>query len=421
MTDRSCGLTTTHAGVDVPRSSLGEALGLLAEVVRSTALADDDVMRQVAQAKAGLAQAAQSGPALAGLAAAREVWPLNHRAARPTGGTESSLDAITPGAVRDFHEAMWRPAGGVLVLAGEGVSSVGAEAFGDWTGAREGLGSGADEPVAPATAAGSRRVMLVDRPDAVQADIRVQARVPGRDDPLWPGLKVACGAVGGTFGSRLNTVLREEKGWSYGVSMFAQALRVGGLVTMGGAFRTEVAAQALTTGLELLDPGLRPLEESEVTAAREHAVGVAPLQYDTASAVAHQVAVLEMAGLSGAWVDEHMAHMAAVDAAMANQAWAGLLPPAAWRIDRGGGQCRRARARAGGGRIRGRGGRARRPAGLSCRAGLLGCDSRRDRAPAGRFRSRRAPILPSFAVSRPVTYTVVVAPGLPIRCRGEGH
>lgn len=331
--DGSCGLTATHAGIDVPRSNLHEALELLAEVVRSTALADDDVMRQVAQGRAGLAQAAQSGPALAGLAAARAVWPLNHRAARPTGGTESSLDAVTPAAVRAFHEAMWRPAGGVLVLAGEGVSSVGAEAFEDWTGVREGLGS-EEEPVrAESGAAGDRRrVMLVDRPDAVQADLRVQALVPGRDDPLWAALKVACGALGGTFGSRLNTVLREEKGWSYGVSVFAQALRTGGLATMGGAFRTEVAAQALVTGLELLDPASRPLEEAEVTAARDNAVGVAPLQYDTASSVAHQVSVLEMAGLSAGWVDDHMAAMASVDADAANRAWTELMSPAVWRI-----------------------------------------------------------------------------------------
>ncbi|AXE40004.1 putative zinc protease [Acidipropionibacterium virtanenii] len=329
--DGSCGLTTTHAGIDVPRSNVEDALVLLAEVVRRTELADDDVMRQVAQARAGLAQAAQSGPALAGLAVARQVWPLDHRASRPTGGTESSLDAVTPTAVRAFHEAMWRPAGGVLVLAGEGVSSVGVEAFEDWTGSREGLGSASEVP-AGGTGAGGRRVMLVDRPDAVQADVRVQTRVPGRDDPLWPGLKVACGALGGTFGSRLNTVLREEKGWSYGVSMFAQAMRVGGLATMGGAFRTEVAAQALVAGLELLGPASQPLSGAEVVSARDHAVGLAPLQYDTASAVAHQVSVLEMSGLGAAWVDEHLAAMASVDAPTANEAWETLLPASAWRI-----------------------------------------------------------------------------------------
>lgn len=331
--DGSCGLTATHAGIDVPRRNLDGALDLLAEVVRRTALADEDVMRQVSQARAGLAQAAQSGPALAALAAARAVWPLEHRAARPTGGTGATLDAITPDDVRGFHESMWRPAGGVLVIAGEGVGSVGAGAFASWTGERQ---HGAETPagVVPGEpAAGSARtVTLVDRPDAVQADVRAQALVPGRDDPRWAALKVACGALGGTFGSRLNSVLREEKGWSYGVSAFVQALRDGGLATMGGAFRSEVAAKALVTALELLDPASGRLRDAEVKAARDNAVGVAPLQYDTASAVAHQVSVLEMAGLGGSWVDEHMSRMAQVGADDANRAWQELLAPPVWKV-----------------------------------------------------------------------------------------
>lgn len=290
-------------------------------------------MRQVSQARAGLAQAAQSGPALAALAAARAVWPLEHRAARPTGGTGATLDAITPDDVRGFHESMWRPAGGVLVIAGEGVGSVGAGAFASWTGERQ---HGAETPagVVPGEpAAGSARtVTLVDRPDAVQADVRAQALVPGRDDPRWAALKVACGALGGTFGSRLNSVLREEKGWSYGVSAFVQALRDGGLATMGGAFRSEVAAKALVTALELLDPASGRLRDAEVKAARDNAVGVAPLQYDTASAVAHQVSVLEMAGLGGSWVDEHMSRMAQVGADDANRAWQELLAPPVWKV-----------------------------------------------------------------------------------------
>lgn len=340
----TCGLSSSHAGIDVPRRSLAPAIDLLAEIVRSSALIDEDVLRQVAQARAGLAQTAQSGPSLAGLAASRRAWPPGHRAARPTVGTETTLGQIAPADVRDFRDATWRPAGAVLVLAGDGVESVGLDAFSGWVGAREaGVGEVAAEvPSAekvlalgpePSTTPGSSvPVLLVDRPDAVQADVRIQARVPGRRDPRWASLRVACAVLGGTFGSRLNTVLREEKGWSYGVSAGASALRDGGLVTVGGAFRTDVAAEALQVGLGLLDPSSRPLENDEVRDARNHVVGIAPLQYDTAGAVARQVAVLEMAGLNGFWVDQLMADTAAVGADRANRVWEELLPADCWGI-----------------------------------------------------------------------------------------
>ncbi|AZZ40357.1 insulinase family protein [Acidipropionibacterium jensenii] len=328
--DGACGLTSSSVSIDVPRGHLDPALDLLAEIVTSSALADEDVLRQMAQARSQLAQAAQNGPSLAGLAVSREVWPLGHRASRPTAGTASTLDAITTADVRDFRDATWLPAGGVLVLAGADVDGVDLGAFSQWTGARE---DAAEEVRSdPIRADGPTRVLLVDRPDAVQADVRIQTRVPGRQDSRWAALRVACGVLGGTFGSRLNTVLREEKGWSYGVSAAARAMRDGGLVTVGGAFRAEVAAQAVRAALDLVDPGSPSLEDAEVRDARNHAVGVAPLQYDTAGAVASQVTTLEMAGLTGAWVDHLMADTAAVTTDLANQAWRELLPASTWRV-----------------------------------------------------------------------------------------
>lgn len=328
--DGACGLTSSSVSIEVPRRHLDQALELLAEIITSSALADADVLRQMAQARAQLAQAAQNGPSLAGLAVSREVWPLGDRASRPIGGTATTLDAITPDDVRAFRDATWLPAGGVIVLAGDGVDQVDLGAFSQWTGAR--AGEAGKVRWDQLRNDGPTRVLLVDRPDAVQADVRIQTRVPGRQDPRWAALKVACGVLGGTFGSRLNTVLREQKGWSYGVSAMARALRDGGLVTVGGAFRAEVAAQAVRTALDLVDPASARLEEAEVRDARNHAVGVAPLQYDTAGAVASQVTTLEMAGLTGEWVDQLMADTAAVTADRANRAWHELLPASAWRV-----------------------------------------------------------------------------------------
>ena len=74
----------------------------------------------------------------------------------------------------------------------------------------------------------------------------------------------------------------------------------------------------------------------EVDDARDHSVGVAPLQYDTVGAVAHQVAALVGAGLAPNWVDDHLAAVASVKASAgewsANRAWRELLNPDSWRV-----------------------------------------------------------------------------------------
>ncbi|GAE77953.1 protease [Cutibacterium acnes JCM 18918] len=78
------------------------------------------------------------------------------------------------------------------------------------------------------------------------------------------------------------------------------------------------------------------LRADEVDAARDHSVGIAPLQYDTAGAVAHQVAALVGAGLAPNWVDDHLAAVASARASAGewsvNRAWRELLIPDSWRI-----------------------------------------------------------------------------------------
>ena len=50
--------------------------------------------------------------------------------------------------------------------------------------------------------------------------------------------------MGGAFLSRLNKVLREERGYTYGVRLGFMPLRQGGSFAVQGSFRTEVVADA---------------------------------------------------------------------------------------------------------------------------------------------------------------------------------
>ena len=328
--DGSAGGAGSHVGVDVPVTRFDAAAELFVELLNATSLAEEDIARQIDAARASLAQTSQQGSALAGMAAARALWPAGSRPSLPTIGTLSSVEKLNAAAAREFWAARWTTSNAVLVVAGEGVESLDLSAFGGWT------ASGCPSQVTPTQPRfDGPRVILVDRPDAVQADVRIQQATVGRSHPGWAALKVACGALGGTFGSRLNQVLREDKGWSYGVGMSNRPLPNGGLATVAGSFRTEVGADAVAEALRILTSS-DDLRADEVDAARDHSVGVAPLQYDTAGAVAHQVAALVGAGLAPNWVDDHLAAVASVKASAgewsANRAWRELLNPDSWRV-----------------------------------------------------------------------------------------
>jgi len=134
-------------------------------------------------------------------------------------------------------------------------------------------------------------------------------------------------ALGGAFLSRLNAVLREEKGYTYGVHAVNVPLRRGGYTSVQGSFRNEVVADAVSLMGPLLDVGSQPFTADEIERARAYLVGVQPLQYATASGVCNGVLTLVGAGLTAGFVDDLRAAYGRVTPASATAAAADLLPP----------------------------------------------------------------------------------------------
>ncbi len=64
----------------------------------------------------------------------------------------------------------------------------------------------------------NRRRIWVEKPDAMQNGIRMGIPVVNRSHPDFPGLRVLNTILGGYFGSRLMSNIREEKGYTYGIS-----------------------------------------------------------------------------------------------------------------------------------------------------------------------------------------------------------
>ena len=168
---------------------------------------------------------------------------------------------------------------------------------------------------------------LVDRPGSVQADVRWGWFTIDRADPRWADLQVATNALGGAYLSRLNRVLREEKGFSYGVSLVNSALRSGGYTYTHGSFRNEVVGEALGLMPGLLDVAASPITADEVARARDFLVGTTPLRYATASGVTVGVLSLVAAGLGADHIERQLAAYRAVTPASATAVAAGLVDP----------------------------------------------------------------------------------------------
>ncbi|MEU6964494.1 pitrilysin family protein [Streptomyces chrestomyceticus] len=299
-----CGATldahADHPGVrvslEVPASRLDKALGLLADALRAPAFPDGEVERLVANRLDEIPHELANPARRAAMALSKELFPADSRMSRPRQGTEETVARIDAAAVRAFYEAHVRPATATAVVVGDftGVDLDAAltETLGAWTGSPA-------EPVkaSPITADDTGRVVIVDRPGAVQTQLLIGRIGADRHDRVWPAQVLGTYCLGGTLTSRLDRVLREEKGYTYGVRSFGQVLRSSAdgdgaaMLAISGSVDTASTGPALEDLWKVLRTlAAEGLTDAERDVAVQNLVGVAPLKYETAAAVAGTLA-----------------------------------------------------------------------------------------------------------------------------------
>ncbi|MEU2871734.1 pitrilysin family protein [Streptomyces olivoreticuli] len=299
-----CGATldahADHPGVrvslEVPASRLGKALALLADALRAPAFPDGEIERLVRNRLDEIPHELANPSRRAAMALSKNLFPADARMSRPRQGTEETVERIDAAAVRAFYEAHVRPATTTAVVVGDftgvDLEAVLADSLGAWTGS-----AAEPRPVPPITADDTGRVVIVDRPGAVQTQLLIGRIGADRHDRVWPAQVLGTYCLGGTLTSRLDRVLREEKGYTYGVRSFGQVLRSAPEGTGAAMLAISGSVDTASTGpaLEDLWTVLRTLAaegltDAERDAAVQNLVGVAPLKYETSAAVAGTLA-----------------------------------------------------------------------------------------------------------------------------------
>jgi len=329
MTDalEGCGAAVVAAGarldgaslaVEAPVTRLRQVLPLMAELVQEPAYADDDVARLVDDRLLAIATGECSPSVVATKAFYSSLG--QHRLARPVGGSAETVARITPDAMRAWHTAAVRPDRSRLILAGDLPDDVAAwtqAAFDSWgTSPISGLAAAEPPPAPP-----NRRVLLVHRPGAAQASLRVGTLTPTRHHPDWAGLQVANGVVGAMFGSRLNTVLREQEGLTYGAGSGLSPARETAIFMAHAECDPALVVRAAQLMLELLDLEAAPITDTEARHAANYITRTTPLRLDTAAAVASQAAEFALGAVPQDWFDAHMSRVRHTTAEAAQQAF----------------------------------------------------------------------------------------------------
>ena len=205
------------------------------------------------------------------------------------------------------------PKGAVLTLVGDlrpaaALDAVEA-ALGGWSGR-----AAKPLPKLPKHTPGG--VTIVDRPGAVQTNIRLGAPALPRTAPNYAALQVANVVFGGYFSSRLVNNIREDKGYTYSPRSSIEHAAAGSRLIVAATSRPRSPAPALLEILyELGRVVLLPLGEDELAAAKRYAAGTLALSTATSSGLASTLSMLAGYDLGPDYLREHSAALGAVDAA----------------------------------------------------------------------------------------------------------
>ena len=252
------GQTSSGLELSIPRTALSDGLALLDEVLRTPALPRDELRlakknhldwyRNTAPTDPG--QVAQSARSFGFYA------PTNPSGARPD---LRALKKTRTRALRALHAELLRTAPISVLVVGdlplEEIEPAVAVLL-------EGLGVDAPwaEPAAY-TPMGGATVVAVDMPGQAQAAIRLARPAPERGTAEQVPFAALNFALGGSFTSRLNANLREEKGWTYGAGSRYTAYTTHGAWWVG----VDVEAENLAAAVKEIQAEVRGVRDAGVT------------------------------------------------------------------------------------------------------------------------------------------------------------
>lgn len=309
------GAEQTTAGISVLSEHAVTAAGLLADVLRNPRFPESELPRVRANFERNLAVARADPQSLADEALARLVFG-DHPFGRilPQEGQLAGYDIAK---LRGFHERNFGARRTHVYVAGRydrpALEAALRRAFQDWH-------EGPPPTDLPARASETAQLALVDSPGAPQSSVRIAVPVPDPAHALYFPTTLMNSLLGGTFGSRITTNIREDKGYSYSPGSSLNARRGGALWVLSAEITAEHTAAALT---EIFREVERLQHEApadaELLSVKNYRAGVFVISNSSPGGVLGQLAFMDLHGLPDDFLTHWVARIRAVTPAQVSE------------------------------------------------------------------------------------------------------
>jgi zinc protease len=198
---------------------------------------------------------------------------------------EQDFENITPSILSDFHTRYYTPENMAVIISGK-IHGKTAELLNSYVG---NIGSNENNKEASVNLIKGEKLKKVhiNKAGTVQNAIRIGSATINKRHSDYPGLKILDSVLGGYFGSRLMKNIREEKGYTYGISSSITSLDLAGYKVIS----TEVSQKNCQKAIDEIYREIKllqdvPVKKEEMAVVRNYMSGEMLRMFDGPFALA---------------------------------------------------------------------------------------------------------------------------------------
>jgi zinc protease len=311
-------LDSSVVGLSALKENLDESLAVYADVILNPAFAPEELERLKALQLASIQQEKNTPEDMALRVLPQLLYGDGHAYAMPlTGsGTEQAVAALERDDLVAYHDSWFKPSNATMIVVGDttlaDIQPKLEALFARWR-----AGEVPEKSLPDVALPTQQSVYLIDRPGAEQSVIIAGHLIGPRDAADDIAVAAMNDILGGAFTSRVNMNLREDKGWSYGadtVVVETQAQRPFLAIAPVQADQTAASMQEIKREIEEF-VGARAATEAEVATSKRRSTLSLPGRWETAQAVARDIAELVRFRLPDDYWDDYAELVGALEVA----------------------------------------------------------------------------------------------------------
>ncbi|MBL8255991.1 MAG: insulinase family protein [Pseudoxanthomonas mexicana] len=324
---------TSYVSLSALKPTLREALDIYADVIVNPAFAQPDIDRLKGQTRAGIAASKQDPGRMASRISSTLLFGADHPYGRLMG--EADADALTREDVAAFHARWFHSNNATLVVTGDTtlaeIRPLVEAAFAKWN------PGAVPETLVPTSVGPDRSVVyLIDKPGTPQTVIRTALVAPVRKDGDAIAREAFNTVLGGSFTSRLNMKLREEKGWAYGAGSGIDGGRGSQVFSARSSVQADKTAESMVEMAKVLADiaGNRPVDADELAVARDDMSLGLTSAWSTSAGVGSYLMDQQVYGLPDDYYAHYAGKVAGITLDAVHREAAGLLGkrPLTWVV-----------------------------------------------------------------------------------------